>query len=151
MESNLQREKRLEKERLRSAARREKRKQDLVAYEEYLVKERERNRLRKDNRVEPKFKSVNNLTDIELSARRSEQNEWTRNSRARQSATTRCTDNDSSDFPTIESASNLPSTFRAYAQIDPQLEGNEINNNKPDFSAKTAEVVQAAKQKSRKK
>lgn len=65
------------------AAHRARVRQDPVAYNEYLQKERERNKCRKEAAKELKFKSVQQLTDRELRARRKQGREWSHNYRTR--------------------------------------------------------------------
>lgn len=87
-----EREERLIKERIRGLARREKLRQNPIAYEKYLERERRRNKRRKEIGKELKFKSVKCLTDEEKEIRREKQRQWSRNYRSRQAKNSKITD-----------------------------------------------------------
>lgn len=73
----------LEKRRIRDQRRRERRRQDPVAYAIYCEKERMRNQVRKDEGVQLKFKSSKDLTDRERRSRLKQQKQWNSNRRAK--------------------------------------------------------------------
>lgn len=83
IESAAQREKRLEKNRLKQARKRERRRNDPDAYAKYCEKERQRNAIRKARGTELKFKNVEDLNDRELRRRRKKDAQNSRNYRLR--------------------------------------------------------------------
>lgn len=83
IESAARREKRLEKNRVKQALKRERRRNDPEAYAEYCEKERQRNAARKARGTETKFKKLEDLTDRERRMRRKKDAKNSRNYRLR--------------------------------------------------------------------
>lgn len=76
---------RLEKNRLKDQKRRDKRRADPVAYANYCEKERARNRARKEEGVQKKFKKFEDVTEREKRERRKNQLMWKDNYKTKHS------------------------------------------------------------------